>query len=768
MEDFKTLNRYFRCANYLSAAQLYLLDNPLLRRPLQKEDIKKRIVGHWGTVPGQNFIYTHLSRAVNKFGQDIIYISGPGHGGNFFVSNAYIEGTYTEIYPHITKDEDGLQKLFKQFSFPCGISSHVAPEVPGSMHEGGELGYSLSHGFGAVLDSPRTIAAVIVGDGEAETGAAAAGWWGTKFLNPKTDGAVLPILHLNGYKISNPTLLARISAEERRKYFEGMGYEVTEIEVGADTDIMNDHKKMADAVDYCVNKIQKIWEDTPAGDIRYPMIIMSSPKGWTGVDAADGKQIVGSFRAHQVPVDMGKPEHLAVVEKWLRSYKPEELFNPDGTIMEDILSVCPRGNKRISTNRLTYGGKNYSPLVLPDITKYFVDPENKAQDMLVLSNYAADLIRLNPNTFRFFSPDEAKSNRLYKPFEVTKRVWAEELRPTDEDLSRDGRIIDGMLCEHQCEGMLEGYTLTGRHGFFASYEAFARVVDSMLTQHAKWLKLTKDMEWREPLPCLNLIATSHCWQQDHNGFTHQDPGIVSHLLDKDTDVIRAYYPPDANTLLAVFDKCMRDTNKINIITASKHPVRGWLSGSEAVKAAADGISIWDWAGAAKSGEAPDVVLACCGDTPTTECMAAVKIIKERFPKLKIRFVNVIDLGKLGGRSDSLTEKEYEKFFTNDRDVVFVHHGYTNIIKALVIKRPNSYKYIFTGYHEEGAITTGFDMRALNAIDRFHIANFIIPLASKYYPEKQVTDTIYELQTKLAEHTNYIAEFGTDPDWVTNF
>jgi xylulose-5-phosphate/fructose-6-phosphate phosphoketolase len=785
-DEFETLDRYFRCANYLSTAQLYLLDNPLLARPLQRSDVKNKIVGHWGTVPGQNFIYTHLSMAAKKHDQDIIYISGPGHGGNFLVANSYIEGTYTKIYPDITRDAAGLKKLFRQFSFPCGISSHCAPEVPGSMHEGGELGYALSHGFGAVLDNPNLIAAVVVGDGEAETGPTACSWWGTKFLNPKTDGAVLPILHLNGYKISNPTLLARISKNEREQYFSAFGYDVFEIEVGTEDDDekrTKSHKIMAETIDRAVRQIHKIWEDargdadrtgnpapadTPAdrapAAVKYPLVILKSPKGWTGVREADGKQITDSFRAHQVPVDMGKPQHLSVVEKWLKSYRPEELFNPDGTIAEDILALCPRGDKRITANPATYGGTEYQSLQLPNVSKYFVGTDEKQQDMLILSNFVADIIKYNPTQFRFLSPDEAKSNRLYTPFDVTKRIFNAEIYGTDEDLTRDGRIIDSVLSEHLCEGILEGYTLTGRHGFFASYESFARVVDSMLTQHAKWLKLTKDMEWRNTLPCLNLVATSHCWQQDHNGFTHQDPGLAAHLLDKDTSVIRAYYPPDANSLLAVFNKCMHDTHKINIITASKHPSRQWLEGTEALRCAEDGISVWDSFGTCGT-ETPDVVLACCGDTPTLECVAAVKIIKPRFPELKIRFVNVIDLGRLSGREDSLTPSEYESIFTADRPVIFVHHAYTNIIRALVAGRPNASQFIFRGYEEEGQITTGFDMRVLNSIDRYHIACDLAEFADA--PQQRIMDAVDEFHSKLAEHTEYIAEHGIDPEWITN-
>ena len=750
MANFKTLNRYWRAANYLAAAQIYLRDNPLLNRPLVRSDIKERILGHWGTVAGQNFIYAHLSRAVKEHGDDIIYLSGPGHGGNFFIANAYLEGTYSEIYPAITRDAEGLTKLFRSFSFPDGVSSHVAPQVPGSMHEGGELGYSLAHGFGAVLDHPNLVAAVVVGDGEAETGPLATSWWGVKFLNPHTDGNVLPILHLNGYKIANPTLLARLTKAEREKYFSAFGYEVIEIEVGRDgTDVMRDHAKMAKAVDYCLKCFR-----THNG--KHPMIILNSPKGWTGPAEIDGKKIAGSFNAHQVPADMSKPEHLSIVSDWLLSYRPDELFNADGSLQPDIADFCPTGNKRISAQAATRGGEQYQPLALPELQQFFVNPKQSAQDMAVLAKYIDAVMQANPHTFRFFSPDEAKSNRLYAPLPTQKKAWQSAIKDTDENLSTDGRIIDSILSEHMCEGMLEGYNLTGRHGFFATYEAFARVVDSMLNQHAKWLKQTRTMLWRTPLPCLNLIATSHTWQQDHNGFTHQDTGIGSHLLDKDPAVVRAYYPADANTLLAVFDECMRATNRINVVTASKHPSRQWRTGSQALADVKKGISVW------QDVKDPDLVLATLGDTPTVEGMAALKLLKEYLPQLKVRLVNIIDLGKLGGRDDSLTAAEYAKIFTNDRPVIFVSHTYENIILALTAKRPNSHLYTVLGYHENGAITTAFDMRVMNGIDRFHIVKHAVNATTKNQK------VIKAMDAKLKEHHDYIIEHGVDPEWLTNF
>ena len=749
-EELLTLDRYFRTANYLSAAQLYLCDNPILERPLTRADIKNRILGHWGTIVGQNFIYAHMSRAIKKYNQSMVLMSGPGHGGNFFIANAYIEGTYSEVYPEYTRDKKGLQKLFREFSFPGGVSSHVAPQVPGSMHEGGELGYSLAHGFGAVLDRPELVATVIVGDGEAETGPLATSWWGNKFLNPDKDGHVLPILHLNGYKIANPTLLARISPTERQQYFAGLGYEAIEVTVGQNpADIMQDHQAMANAVDYCLQCFH-------AKNGKHPMIILNSPKGWTGPASVDGKTITGSFNAHQVPIDMSKPHHLQLVSDWLQSYRPAELFNADGTIQADILNFCPQGDLRLSANPLTHGGKQYTPLHLPNLQQYFIPTNALAQDMNVLSNYVAGIIQANPTTFRFFTPDEAKSNRLYGPFQVSNRVWQATRYASDDALSPDGRFLDGILSEHVCEGMLEAYNLTGRHGFFATYEAFGRVIDSMLSQHSKWLKQTRKMPWRTTLPCLNVIATSHTWQQDHNGYSHQDTGLASHLLDKDPNTVRCYFPADANTLLAVFQRCMQDTNKINLITASKHPSRQWRTGAQALADVQAGISIWH------DVVDPDVVLACMGDTPTVECMAAMKILQSQYPQLKVRLVNVIDAGILGGREDSLDANAYARIFTNDKPVVFVSHTYRNLILALTAHRPNSHSYTVKGYRECGAITTGFDMRVLNGIDRFDIVKDIITATN---PNPTLTALMDE---QLKQHRAYILEHGIDPDWVLNF
>ncbi|MCM1404152.1 MAG: phosphoketolase family protein [Prevotella sp.] len=746
-EDFTTLDRYFRAANYLSAAQLYLWDNPILERPLTRADIKTRILGHWGTVVGQNFVYAHLSRAIKKFDQSMVLIAGPGHGGNFFIANAYLEGTYSEIYPTYTRDKDGIKKLCRAFSFPGGVSSHVAPQIPGSLHEGGELGYSLAHGYGAVLDHPDLVAAVIVGDGEAETGALSASWWGAKFLHPQKDGHVLPIIHLNGYKIANPTLLARITPQERQQFFAGLGYEALEVVVGRNpADIMRDHQAMAHAVDYCLQCFR-------AKNGKHPLIILNSPKGWTGPTTVDGKTVAGTFNAHQVPIDMSQPHHTQLVNDWLQSYRPAELFHPDGSLSADIAAFCPTGERRLSANPLTRGGVQYTPLRLPDLKPFFVPTTAMTQDMNVLSQYVAAIMQLNPTTFRFFTPDEAKSNRIYAPFQVTNRAWQAARYPDDDGLSPDGRIIDGILSEHVCEGMLEGYNLTGRHGFFATYEAFGRVVDSMLNQHTKWLKQVRTMPWRTALPCLNFINTSHTWQQDHNGYSHQDTGMATHLLDKDPNVIRCYFPADANTLLAVFAHCLQDTNKINLITASKHPTRGWRTGAQAVADVQAGISIWH------DVPDPDVVLACMGDTPTMECVAAFSILQTQAPHIKVRFVNVIDAGKLGGRSDSLHDAEYARIFTNDKPVVFISHTYRNLIKALTADRPNSHRYTIQGYRECGAITTGFDMRVMNMIDRFHIVQDVLAATT---PNPALATA---MDDQLHQHRAYILAHGVDPDWV---
>ena len=765
------MDAYWRAANYLSAAQLYLLDNPLLRKPLKREHIKKKIVGHWGTVPGQNFIYVHLNRIIKEYDQDMIFISGPGHGGNFFVANTYLEGSYSEVYPNVSRDIDGMKKLCKQFSFPGGISSHVAPENPGSIHEGGELGYSLAHAFGAAFDNPNLVVACVVGDGEAETGPLATSWHGNKFINPARDGAVLPILHLNGYKISNPTILARISNEELTKFMEGCGWKPFFVE-GEDPKKM--HKLMAETMDEVFAEIRDIQEaarkaaekgkkfDRPV----WPMIVLRTPKGWTGPKVVDGNKIEGTFRAHQVPINMEKPGHLKLVEKWLKSYKPEELFDKNGRLIPELEALAPEGDKRMGATPYANGGKLLRDLRLPDFRDYEVKVpapgEVEAQDMLELGDFVRDIFKLNEEAknFRIFGPDETMSNRLGRVFEVTGRDWNNPTIPEDEFLAQDGRVIDSMLSEHMCEGMLEGYLLTGRHGFFASYEAFIRVVDSMCAQHAKWLKVCRDLPWREEIGSLNLILTSNVWQQDHNGFTHQDPGFLDHIANKKADVVRFYLPPDANCLLSVFDHCIKSKDYVNVMITSKHPRPQWLTMEEAVKHCTQGIGIWQWA-SNDQGEEPDVVMACCGDTPTLETLAAVSILNEEMPELKIRVVNVVDLMKLQPNTvhpHGLTDADYDLLFTKDKPIIFCFHGYHTLIHELTYRRHNRNIHVY-GYKEEGTITTPFDMRVQNEIDRFSLVKNVI----KHLPQlgNRGSHLIQIMNDKLVEHKQYIHEYGVD-------
>ncbi|MBS6366681.1 MAG: phosphoketolase family protein, partial [Clostridiales bacterium] len=646
------LDAYWRAANYLSACQLYLLENPLLQEPLKPEHIKRKIVGHWGTVPGQTFIYTHLNRIINQYDLDMIYLSGPGHGGNGMVSMDYLDGSYTEVYPNISQDKEGLQRLFKQFSFPGGIQSHVAPDTPGSIHEGGELGYSLAHAFGAVFDNPDLIAACVVGDGESETGPLATAWHSNKFLNPVTDGAVLPILHLNGYKISNPTIFSRISHEELQKFFEGCGWKPYFVE-GSDPMAM--HRLMADTLDQCVADIranQAYARETGDGKRPvWPMIVLRTPKGWTGPKTIDDKPIEGTFRAHQVPIPMDKPEHLALLEAWLRSYRPEELFTPDGRLTPELQALSPKGLRRMGANPHANGGRLLRDLRLPDFRQYAVEVPQpghvQAQDMLELGGFVRDIFRLNQaaRNFRLFGPDESMSNKLSRVFEATNRDFNGQIIDGDEFLAIDGRVMDSQLSEHMCEGWLEGYLLTGRHGFFNSYEAFIRIVDSMVSQHAKWLKLCRDIPWRADIASLNIILTSTVWAQDHNGFTHQDPGFLDHVANKTADVVRLYLPPDANCLLSCFDHCIRSRNYVNVIVASKHPRMQYLTMDQAIKHCTQGLGIWQWA-SNDEGQEPDVVMACCGAEPTIETLAAVEILRENLPELKIRVVNVVDLMRL--------------------------------------------------------------------------------------------------------------------------
>ncbi|MBQ9181551.1 MAG: phosphoketolase family protein [Bacilli bacterium] len=775
-DELNKIDAYFRACNYLSVGQLYLLDNPLLRRPLQLSDVKSNVVGHWGTTPGQNFIYVHLNRVIKKYNLDMIYVSGPGHGGQAAVSNAYLEGTYSEVYPNVTEDEDGLKKLFKQFSFPGGISSHVAPETPGSINEGGELGYSLSHAYGAVLDNPNLIAACVVGDGEAETGPLATSWHSNKFINPITDGAVLPILHLNGYKIANPTVLARISESELDSYFKGCGYHPYYV-IGSDPKIM--HEKMAQALDRAIKDIKKIWksarENTNSARPIWPMIILKSPKGWTGPKEIDGKVVEGSFRSHQVPITVNNDnkKNLKLLESWLKSYKPEELFDNNGKLIPELKELCPVGEKRMSASKYANGGELLEELRLPDFKEYGVKVKKpgsvEAQDMMELGKYISDVIKLNNDkrNFRIFGPDEALSNRLNYVFDNTLRQFNGERLETDEFLSDNGRVMDSYLSEHVCEGWLEGYLLTGRHGFIHSYEAFARIIDSMISQHAKWLKVTKNLPWRRDISSLNIILTSHAWQQDHNGFTHQDPGFLNHIVTKKADTVRIYLPPDSNCLISVFDHCIKSKNYINTIVASKHPRPQWLTMEQAIKHCSQGVSIWDWASNDQNSE-PDIVLASCGDTPTLEILAATMILRNSFPELKIRVVNVVDLMRLQS-SDThphgLTDDEYNSIFTIDKPIIFGFHGYPSLIHQLTYKRKNQELHVH-GYIEEGTITTPFDMRVQNKLDRFHLVmdalNYLPGLGNRGSKLNQWC------KDKLVEHKEYIKEYGIDLEEIRNW
>lgn len=773
-EYLEKMNAYWRAANYLSAAQLYMLDNPLLREPLTREQVKKKIVGHWGTVPGQNFVYTHLNRVIKRYDLDMILISGPGHGGNFFVANSYLEGSYSEVYPNVSQDYEGMKKLCKQFSFPGGISSHVAPETPGSINEGGELGYSIAHAFGSVFDNPDLITACIVGDGEAETGPLATAWHSNKFLNPVTDGAVLPILHLNGYKINNPTVFARISHDEVESFFHGCGWKPYFVE---GDDPMTMHRLMAETLNTVIEEIKEIQRKAREEGCEerpfWPMIVLRTPKGWTGPKVVDGLQIEGSFRAHQVPIMMDKPEHLELLKNWLLSYKPEELFDENYRLIPELRALCPEGDARISSNPHANGGKLLRDLRLPDFTKYAVEVkkpgETIAQDMLELGGYVRDVFRLNEESknFRIFGPDESMSNRLYKAFEATNRDFNAEIIPTDDCLAKDGRIMDSYLSEHMCEGWLEGYLLTGRHGFFASYEAFIRVVDSMAAQHAKWLKVCNSLPWRQKIASLNLILASNVWQQDHNGFTHQDPGFLDHIANKKADVVRMYLPPDANCLLSCFDHCIKSKNYVNVIVASKHPSHQWLTMEQAVKHCTQGVSIWEWA-SNDQGEEPDIVMACCGDTPTLEALAATTILRENIPELKIRFVNVVDLMKLESHErhpHGLTDADFNALFTKDKPVIFAFHGYPTLVHELTYGRANRNIHVY-GYHEEGTITTPFDMRVQNKIDRFDL----VKSALKYLPQlgNRGSFLTQKMNDILVEHKAYISEYGEDLEIVRNW
>jgi len=764
MTELERLDAYFRAANYLSACQLYLLDNPLLKRPLEKTDIKKKIVGHWGTVPGQNFIYTHLNRLINKYDLNMIYISGPGHGGNFMIANTYLEGSYTSKYPDVTMDEAGLKKLFRRFSFPGGVPSHVAPETPGSIHEGGELGYSLAHAFGAVLDNPSLIVACVVGDGEAETGPLATSWHGNKFINRKSDGVVLPILHLNGYKISNPTIFSRMSNDELASFFYGCGYKPYLIE-GDDEMVM--HQKMMVTMDTIIEEILAIKNSDSEEMPRWPMLIFRTPKGWTGPKFVDGKKVEGSFRAHQVPISMERADHLNLLEEWLRSYHPEELFDENGTLKAEIRELCPTGNRRMGSNPIANGGLLLKDLKMPNFMDYGIKVDHgmtKAQDMLVLSSFVRDIFKENPDNFRIFGPDETMSNRLYDVFDATKRTWEMEVKENDENLAPNGRVMDSMLSEHMCEGMLEGYLLTGRHGFFASYEAFIRIIDSMAAQHAKWLKVCNEIPWRASISSLNLILTSNVWQQDHNGFTHQDPGFLDHIANKKVDVVRMYLPPDANCLLSCVDHVLKSKNYVNVIVASKHPSYQWLTIEEAREHCTKGIGTWSFIA---DDQNPELIMACAGDTPTLETIAAVKILKSYLPKLRIRFINVVDLMKIDSTTKhphAMSDGAYDSLFTFDKPIIFAFHGYPTLIHELTYYRHNRNIHVH-GYQEEGTITTPFDMRVKNKIDRFHL---VIDAVDNLNLGDIGVSIKNDMEAKLKKHQEYIVNNGIDMDEIRNW
>jgi xylulose-5-phosphate/fructose-6-phosphate phosphoketolase len=770
------MNAYWRAANYLAVGQIYLHDNPLLKEPLRPEHIKRMLLGHWGTTPGQNFIYVHLNRAIKKYGLNMIYISGPGHGGPALVGNTYLEGTYSEVYPTVSQDEAGLKKLFTQFSFPGGIPSHVSPECPGSIHEGGELGYSISHAFGAVFDNPGLLVACVVGDGEAETGPLATSWHSNKFLNPKTDGAVLPILHLNGFKISNPTILARIPHDELKQLMTGYGWEPYFVE-GDDPSTM--HRLMAEVMDTVIEKIRVIQQDARENNKmhrpRWPMIVFRSPKGWTGPKEVDGLPVEGTFRSHQVPITdpASNSAHLKQLEEWLKSYRPQELFDDKGKLKPELQELAPSGEKRMGANPHANGGLLLNDLKMPDFRNYAVDIPHpggvNAADTLVLGNFLRDIIRCNESerTFRIFGPDETMSNRLEHIFEATNRQWQEEIVTNDQFLNTDGRVME-VLSEHQCEGWLEGYLLTGRHGLFNSYEAFIHIVDSMFNQHAKWLKITNGIPWRRKIASLNYLLSSHVWRQDHNGFTHQDPGFIDHVVNKKSEVVRIYLPPDANCLLSVMDHCLRSRHYVNVVIAGKHPAPQWLNMEDAVIHCTRGIGIWTWASNDQEQE-PDVVMGCAGDVPTLEILAAVSILRKNIPVLKIRVVNVVDLMKIQMHSEhphGLDDPDFDFLFTRDKPVIFAFHGYPWLIHRLTYKRANHRNIHVRGYKEEGTITTPFDMTVLNDMDRFHLVQDVIERLPQF--GDHLTYLKQEMQDKLIQHRNYINKNGEDMPEIRNW
>lgn len=767
--DYDKINAYWRAANYLSVGQIYLYDNPLLKKPLTIDHVKPRLLGHWGTTPGLNFVYVHLNRIIKQYDLNMIYVTGPGHGGPGLVANTYLEGTYTEFYPHISEDEEGLKNLFMQFSFPGGIPSHVAPETPGSINEGGELGYSLLHAYGAVFDNPSLIACCVIGDGEAETGALAASWHSNKFLNPARDGAVLPILHLNGYKIANPSFLARIEKEELTSLLVGYGYKPFYVE-GDDPQKM--HPLMAGVLDSVLLEIKAIQKDAREKGITkrapWPVIVLRTPKGWTGPAVVDGLQVENSFRSHQVPLAelADKPEHLRLLEKWLLSYKPSELFDKKGKLLPELSGLAPQGIRRMGANPHANGGLLLAPLKLPDFREYS-EPVDKPGNFYgeatrVMSRFIRDVIELNreSHNFRVVGPDETASNRLGSVFEITDRVFMDRILPGDDHLSQDGRVME-VLSEQMCQGWLEGYLLTGRHGLFSCYEAFIHIVDSMFNQHAKWLKTTRSIPWRRPIASLNYLLTSHVWRQDHNGFSHQDPGFIDHVINKKAEVVRVYLPPDSNTLLSVMDHCLRTTNYINVIIAGKQPSLQFLDIDSAIRHCTEGIGIWEWASNDMC-EEPDVVMACAGDVPTLETLAAVDILRQVFPELKIRVVNVVDLMTIQSMNEhphSLSDKDFNSLFTTDKPVIFAFHGYPWLIHRLTYRRTNHANFHVRGYKEEGTTTTPFDMVVMNDLDRFHLVMDVIDRVP--HLERIGAHIKQTMRNKLLEHKQYISIHGDD-------